>query len=889
VSLTPGTRLGPYEVTAHIGSGGMGEVYRAKDTKLGRDVALKILPASFTTDPERVARFRREAQVLASLNHPHIAHIHGLDEANGTQFLVLELVDGESLDRRIARGPIPLDDALGIARQIAEALEAAHEKGIIHRDLKPANIALTTDGQVKVLDFGLAKAVETTAGSLDVANSPTITSPAMMTGIGVILGTAAYMSPEQAKGRAADKRSDVWAFGCVLYEMLTGRRAFAGEDVSDTLATVLKTTPDWSGLPTDTPPTIRTLLTRSLQKDPARRLPAIAVARFDIDDAFADATGGTPAAGPSRIHAGRREWLAWAIAGAVAVVATGVIGWVSWSREPAPEQQSLQFDIQPPPQGQFTFQQFGTAISPDGRFVVFAARTSATLPSLWVRPLDALTPRELPGTENGNGLFWSPDSHSIGFVSTGKLKRIDLVGGTPQVLADAPDYEGGSWSKDGVILFSTGGVIQRIPAAGGTVTPVTVLDVARKHRSHRYPHLLPDGRTFLFLVRSADPTIEGIYAATLDQPAPGPRLVASDAKAVYAPPYAGQPGRLLWMHDQTLMTQPFNIGRMRIEGDPAPVVDRVLENNARRAAFWTSNNGLLVYRSGSLQNLQATWVSKEGKERQPVGQANNYSDVRLSPDATRIALSVNEVNQDVFVFDIGRGVMSRLTFDAHRDFSPVWSPDGRQVAFTSDRDGLNQIYRKDAAGGQEERIQKSSTPQVVLDWSRDGRYILYQEQNPKTGWDLWVLPLEGDRKPIQFLATPFNEANATFSPDGKWIAYTSDESGGGRNEVYLRTFPYSPGQWQLSKDGGNMPRWRGDGKELFFRTPSNIFSVTLRSGPQRVEIDSPRSLFQWLGPAAWDVPGPGDRFLLLDPPGLNEGNASGILTVISNWPATLRR
>jgi eukaryotic-like serine/threonine-protein kinase len=742
------------------------------------------------------------------------------------------------------------------------------------------------------LDFGLAKladpagAAQQAGPNVNVTASPTITSPAMMTGVGVILGTAAYMSPEQAKGRPADKRSDVWAFGCVLYEMLTGKRAFEGEDVSDTLATVLKTNPNWSGLAADTPPTIRTLLTRTLQKDPARRLPAIAVARLDIDDALAAPTDAAPATRPSR-HRGRPEWFAWTIAGAVVVVATGAIGWVSWWHEPAPQQQSLQFVIEPPPQGQFTYQNFGTAISPDGRFVVFAARTGAS-PALWLRPLDALTARELPGTESGNGMFWSPDSQSIGFVSTGKLKRIDLVGGSPQVLADVANYEGGSWSKDGVILVSTGGVLQRIPAAGGTVMPVTVLDAARKHQSHRYPHFLPDGRTFLFLVRSVDPMVEGIYAATLEQPTPGPRLVATNSKSVYVPAYGGRPGQLLWMRDSTLMTQRFNVSRLSVEGDPAPAVDGVMENTARRAAFWTSNNGLLVYRGGGFQTLQATWVSKDGKERQPVlPAAANYVDVRLSPDATHIALSLSAVNQDLFVFDLRRRVMSRFTFDAGRDFSPVWSSDGQQVAFTSDRDGLNQMYRKDAAGGQEERMQKSATPQVVLDWSRDRRYLLYEDQHPKTGRDLWVLPLEGERKPIQFLATPFDESNATFSPDGRWIAYTSNESG--RNEVYLRTFPSSPGQWQVSNNAGTMPRWRGDGKELYYRTPDSVFSVALRtgSGSQRLEIDAPRALFPWLGPASWDVTGPGDRFLLLDPPGVN-GSGGGVLTVISNWQATLK-
>jgi Tol biopolymer transport system component len=536
------------------------------------------------------------------------------------------------------------------------------------------------------------------------------------------------------------------------------------------------------------------------------------------------------------------------------------------------------------------YQQFGTAISPDGRFVVFAARGNAG-PSLWLRPLDSLTARELPGTENGNGPFWSPDSKSIGFVSisTNKLQRIDLVGGSARLLADAPNFEGGSWSQDGVILFSTAGILQRIPAAGGTVTPVTMLDAARKAQSHRYPHFLPDGRTFLFLIRSADPIVEGIYAATLDQPTPGRRLVATNAKAVYVPPYSGRPGQLLWIRDQTLMAQSFDVSRLKVEGEPAAAVDGVLENNARRAAFWVSNNGLLAYRSGGAGNLQPTWVSKDGKERQPVvPAADNYPDVRLSPDATEIALSKNTVNnEDLFVFDIGRGVMSRLTFDAGRDFSPVWSPDGRQLAFTSDRDGLNQMYRKDAAGGQEERMQKSSTPQTVLDWSRDGRYLLYQDQNPKTGRDLWVLPLQGDRKPIPFLATPFNESNATFSPDGKWIAYTSDESS--RNEVYLRSFPSSPVQWQVSSNAGIAPRWRGDGSELYYRTPDSVFSVAVHTGPQGLQMDSPRALFQWSGPNSWDVNRAGDRFLLLAPPGLNEGSGGGVLSVISNWQATLRR
>jgi Tol biopolymer transport system component len=813
MNLASGTTLGPYEIVALIGGGGMGEVYRAKDTKLGRDVALKILPATFTNDPERLARFRREAHVLASLNHPHIGAIYGLDKADGQQFLVLELVDGESLDRRIARGPIPVDDALAAAKQIAEALEAAHEKGIIHRDLKPANIALTTDGSVKVLDFGLAKATEAASGtSLDVTNSPTITSPAMMTGIGVILGTAAYMAPEQAKGRAADKRSDVWAFGCVLYEMLTGRRAFDAEAISDTLAFVLTKEPDWPRLPLSTPPSIRRLLRRCLEKDRKRRLPDVGVARLEVDDAQREPHGeGQREQG----GASRRERLVWASSLVLIVVGALAIGRQLLSTPAVPE---MRLDIATPT----NTDPLSLAISPDGKWVVFVA-TFEGRSRLWLRSLETGSARPVPRTDSALYPFWSPDNRSVSFFADGKLQRIDIEGASVQTLATAGNGHGGTWNRDGTILFanSTGRPIYRVSDTGGEAVPAipAMQTNGTLQVSFRFPHFLPDGHHFLFY-RSSSVESRGVYVAQLGgSDARG--LLDADAAALYA-----SSGQLLFVRQGTLFAQNFNARRLELSGTAWPITDGVaVDEQLNLAAFSASASGPIVYRAGSSvgQRRQLVWFDRSGNQIRTVGESdsNDQKDPSMSPDGGHVALNrrVNG-NIDVWLVDTVRNISSRFTSDPAIDLYPIWSPDGARIVFQSNRKGAFDLYEKSISGapGSERLILASPQTKSASDISPDGRFLLYRARgsDPAGSWDIWAVPLDGNRKPFPVVQTNFQERDGQFSPDGKWIAYQSDESG--RVEVYVQPFPGPGGKKRLSTNGGAQVRLRADGKELFYIT-----------------------------------------------------------------------
>src|SRR5262245_34059545 len=867
MSVDVGTRLGSLEITALLGKGGMGEVYRARDLKLKRDVAIKVLPDEFSRDTDRVSRFQREAEVLASLNHPNIAVIYDLREANQTRYLVLELVEGETLADRIARGPIPVEEALDIAKRICEALEAAHERGVVHRDLKPANVKITPEGKVKVLDFGLARISQPLPPTEDFSHSPTLGVSA--TGTGVILGTSAYISPEHARGEAADSRSAIWAFGVVLYEMLTGKPAFEGETVIEILSNVLKVDPDWTALPVSTPPAMASMLRRCLQKDRNRRLRDIADARFQIEEALS-----TPVAPAAVITAvpKRRQWqpgrLTVAAAALAAAFATGL-----YFRTPPADVPETRLQIVTPP-GNPTF----FALSPDGRNAVFEAVTAGKS-QLWLRPLQSDSAKPLAGTEDAAFPFWSPDGRSVGFFANGKLERIDIAGGAAQMIADAPNGIGGSWNGEGVILFTPSGTapLFRVPARGGAPLEVTRLQ-APQQVSHRFPHFLPDGRHFLFFTAGTAEG-QGVYVGSLDSKETR-RVLDADSAAAFV-----QPDQIVFMRQRTLFAQRLDLRKLAPVGDSFVVAERVIlsSNYAADGAFSASAFQTLAYRSSGTEK-QFIWVDRFGKQITGIGEpdAGQPASMRLSPDDRTIAVArLVDSNFDVWLIETLRGVRRRFTSDPAIDLSPIWSPDGNRIVFSSRRRGPHNLYQKSVAGaGSEELLLETSESKWASDWSPDGRLILYNSEFPKTRLDIWALPLEGNRKPFPVVQTAFDEAGARFSPDGRWIAYQSNESG--KSEIYVQRFSDPPTKWQISTNGGYAPHWGRNGQEIFFVGPDNrvmAAPVALHTNAT-VEPGTPTALFSLRPGSEYDVSHDNQRFLV-NP--LTEDAAAPPITVILNW------
>jgi eukaryotic-like serine/threonine-protein kinase len=803
--LAAGTRVGSYEIQDSLGAGGMGEVYKALDTDLHRVVALKVLPDHFATDAERVARFEREATTLASINHPHVAQLYGIARADDERrILVLEYVEGEDLAARIRRGPLPPDEALAIARQIAEALEAAHEIGVVHRDLKPANIKVRSDGVVKVLDFGLARAV---GGSSSTVDTPTITLPAVA-GRGGILGTAAYMSPEQARDSHVDRRSDIWSFGCVLFEMLTGRRTFKGTTVVDTIASVLSDAPNWDGLPAETPPQIRRLLRQCLVRERSQRLDSAAVARLAIDEALS----ARPESGLEAKAGGRP--IGWLLGGAVAAAAVtlAVIAWLPRSTERPGE---LRLDIATPPNADA----YSFALSPDGQRITFVAAGSNGPLQLWLRAFDNAAAVPVPNTEGAVYPFWSPDGRSIGFFANGKLKRVDPPGGAVVTLADAPAGRGGSWSVNGQILFtqSASGPISLVSDTRAGVRAVTAL--APGDGGHLSPMWHPDGRRFLFFLQNGDPNKRGTYLATTEGPDRA-RLLVSDGTAEFR-----GAAEIIFVRENTLHVQAFDETNNAVIGVASPIASPV-PTSWSRSAFSTSPAGPVAYRVGRVLGSQLQWLGRNGESREAFADpdAEGISGVSLSPSGQRVAVVRRAGgNNDIWISDRRGGAATRLTVNPAQDIFPVWMPDERAVAFRSSRGKTLDIYlaRLDAAGGDRELVNADALGVAQVspsDISRDGRWLLFYSTPQAGSRDVWVKPLsEPPAAPRKLVGTSADESNPRFSPDGRWIAYQTNESG--HFEVAVRGFPSSERMWQVSTGGGMHARWSRDGKELFYVGP----------------------------------------------------------------------
>ena len=883
MTISSGTRLGPYEIVAPIGAGGMGEVYRARDTKLGREVALKVLPVAFAADAERMGRFEREARVLASLNQSNIASIYGFEDSGSTRALVMELVEGPTLADRIAKGPIPVDEALAIARQIAEALEYAHERGIVHRDLKPANIKLTANDSVKILDFGLAKALEGDPGQVDISSSPTISR--MATQAGIILGTAAYMSPEQAKGKSVDRRTDVWSFGCVLYEMLTAKMPFSGETVTDTLAAVIRAQPDWSLLPKDTPAHIRVLLQRCLQKDPKQRLRDIGDARIAIEEVLSGAAEEV-ARSAGEIPPLWRRALPWALAAGLTVALIAVL--LTWKFAPAIPQRSSVLSYIPPPAGT-TFHDFGfspgpVVVSPDGKRLAFSATDQYGVTKLYVRPLGSDEAQAISGTEGAAIPFWSPDGGSLGFVADQKLKTVNLANGNVEVLANAAEdacADDGAWSPSGTILYTPmgcAGPIDQISASGGKPSPVTKLDSG--DTGDTSPAFLPDNRHFLY---SSSANSGSIWMGSLGSSEP--KLILKDAGS---PEFAD--GHLLFTRDNRVFAQPFDVATGTIDGESIPLA---------KAQSYSASSGVLAFQGGT-QEGRLQWFDKDGNPLGSVGPTAVYNSVRISPDGTRILAEVQEPqsnSSDLWSFPAAGGPGTRLTFGPGLKEFGAWSPDGTYVAYTCLPDGKPGICRKPANGsGTEEELHtlgreitgSGITSPNVVDWSPDGRYISWNQHVTKAALtELSVLPLFGDRKPFQPAPVSANQFDGRFSPDGRWLAYFSYETG--RPEVYVVPFPGPGGKFQISQNGGWNVHW--DKKShLYFETMGNrLMEAELGFSGGAVQVKAVHPLFQLNLPSFadpfYDVGPDGSRFLVITS---TDPNASRFIGLLLDWEAKLK-
>ncbi len=887
--ITPGTRFNHYEVVSQLGAGGMGEVYLAEDPRLGRQVAIKVLPVEFAKDSDRLRRFEQEARATSALNHPNILTVYDIGSHEGSPYIVAELLEGEELSELIKQGAIAQRKAVDYARQIAEGLAAAHAKGVVHRDLKPENLFVTNDGRVKILDFGLAKLHPQQFGGID-KDAPTqkrITDP------GVIMGTVGYMSPEQVRGQETDHRSDIFAFGVILYEMFTGQRAFRGDSAIEVMNAILKEEPSELGeLGMKVSPGLEKVVRRCLEKKPEHRFHSAHDLGFALEAVASSSSSGlnqtkvaqAPDTTTSAKRGGRREYIAWIAAGLFALIAALTLG-VVWFNRAEPAEQAVRFTLLPPDKTRFSEPSF--ALSPDGRLLAFSATDVTGKTLLYLRPLNSFSAQPLPGTENAELPFWSPDSRSIAFFSAGKLKRVEVLGAAPQTLCEVSNNGGGAWNRAGEIIMAStnGGALYRVPATGGVPTALTTTDPSRY--SHWLPQFLPDGEHFLYYAFGKQAGQSGLYVGSLSDKATH-QVLSSDYSGVYAAGY------LLFVRNGALMGQSFDTRALKLVGEPFLIAEQV-KTYFIIPHLSAAESETLAFQSGGAQAQQLVWFDRSGKQLGTVGEPADYSNPSLSADDKRLAVGVRDPktkSRDIWLFDLARGAKSRFTFDPADDLNPVWSKDGSRIFFTSDRKGPRDIFQKKVnAAEDEELIYTSPEFKNVEDLSPDGRLLIYNT-NPSgastTRIDLWLLPLEGERNPRPFLKTQFSEDEAAISPDGRWVAYRSGESG--RDEIYVATFPQISGKWQISVEGGMEPQWRRDGKELFFTDADRkLMAAEVKTGSGAFEAEAPKLLFETPltnpGRNRFVVTGDGQRFLVIT----RLEDTPAPINVVVNWLAELKR
>ena len=916
MTLTPGTRLGPYEITALLGAGGMGEVYRARDTRLDRTVAIKILPPELATDPERRARFEREARAISQLNHPHICSLFDIGEAvptgpqppapspSSVSYLVMEHLDGETLAARLDRGPLPLAEVLRLGGEIAAALDAAHRRGIVHRDLKPANVMLAKGGtarsgapQAKLMDFGLARPVAVTTEASAGTELPTMGRP--LTGEGTIVGTLQYMAPEQLEGKEADARADLWALGCVLYEMATGKRAFAGTSQASLIAAILKEAPrPLAELQPLTPPSLERVVKQCLEKDPEERWQSARDVMHELKWIAVSAPASAGSAAPAEPVSRRRERFAWIAAGVMAVAALAIGAFALLAPGGRPEQSEsalMRFSVTAPAGGTVLPDATSAAISPDGQRLVLTLVDRAGVPRLWIRPLDALTAQPLAGTENALLPFWSPDSRFVAFFAEGKLRKVPVAGGSPEVICDAPTGRGGTWSKDGVIVFAPAvmGPLMRVSSDGGEATEVARPDSARGETGLRFPFFLPDGKHFLYVSLPKRQEEADVYVGQVDS-SEHTRIMSAGSSPVYA-----EPGYLLFDRRNRLVAQRFDLRGMSPTGEIMALGElSPLTNSDGASLLSVSATGALAHVATMLPDTRLVWLDRAGRtlDTIPLPPAT-YAAPSLSPDGRQaiVTKANSPTSFDLWIVDLGRAVANPLTIDglvASVDATGVWSPDGRRAAYMYNRSGVYDVYQvATKGGGQPEPLVQSNTVfKMPTAWSPDAKYLVFS-QNEATDWDLWLLPLQGDRKPVRYLRSPFNENNAAISPDGRWLAYDSDETG--RSEIYVSSFPEPGERYRVSTSGGTNARWSNDGREMVFWTTAavqaftlgSVYSVDVQTTPA-FKPGTPRLLFTPQGDLMGLAPTHDlKRFLAAVPV---EGASPASITVMLNWQAALK-